>query len=245
MKIQTINNKHYQECDIIMLPTDNLVGKQDLILIGNWKKLHLMTNWQPKLAEDEKAQHLNILSNEKIKEGDFQICIDPNNPHYNQISNKTNNAVNSGAYKKIIATTDSSLFVNTNCETYKKEHCGGYCCGVKQISQQFIEYFISEYNKGNVISKVLIEVEEKTDIEVKYKYPFGDIAKEVGTGTYKIKLNQNNEISILTQHEISEIAKERSIRYMKLKAGVEKTIKHLKELNEELKKINKELNDKK
>jgi hypothetical protein len=79
MKIQTINNKHYQECDVVMLPTDNLVGKQDLILIGNWKKLHLMTNWQPKLAEDEKAQHLYILSNEEIKEGDWILSDERTN----------------------------------------------------------------------------------------------------------------------------------------------------------------------
>ena len=58
-------------------------------------------------------------------------------------------------FKKIIATTDTSLKIdNPNYDIGKLAYIT-----LPQPSQQFIEKYIEEYNKGNVITDVLVEYE--------------------------------------------------------------------------------------
>jgi hypothetical protein len=84
-----------------------------------------------------------------------------------------------------------------------------------QIPQSFIEHFISEYNKGNVISKVLVEVKETYNI--RYYTPAGGIeCAEKYNIKYKFKLNKNNEISILTEPTIDNNAIEAAKKYINL-----------------------------
>ena len=109
-----------------------------------------------------KTQHLYITSNEEIKESDLFY-----NTFDDKIQKCTKHQLHDGKFaklrvyveggdynesicKKIIATTDTSL-------------------GLPQPSQQFIEKYIEEYNKGNIITEVLVEVEEKY-IESKLSY---------------------------------------------------------------------------
>ena len=189
MKIQTINNKHCIECDVVMLPTN-----KESIICASVIGLHITESMISNVPAFSN-QHLYILSNDEIKESDYQICIDPNNPHYNLISQKPNNAVNSGAYKKIIATTDNSLWLHDDTVPYPKTKT------LTQIPQSFIEHFINEYNKGNVVDKVLVEVEEKQHFE-----PNKEKRKDKLNGVYykyHLKLNQSNEISILTEQKQS------------------------------------------
>ena len=109
---------------IIMLPTEDVnahIIKSDeidyLILVETWSGKH-------------QAQHLYILSDEKIKEGDW--C-------YHPVSQKIKIADTSYhtefKWKKIITTTDS-------------------------IPQSFISFYIEEYNKGNKIEEIEIEYED-------------------------------------------------------------------------------------
>ena len=90
------------------------------------------------------AQHLYIISDDEIKLFD---CVYNNKENIvEQINSKTqlifvleeNNE--NQTFKKIIATTDASL-------------------ALPQPSQQFIQKYIEEYNKGNVITDVLVEYE--------------------------------------------------------------------------------------
>ena len=58
--------------------------------------------------------------------------------------------------KKIIATTDTSLKViklSNLGENWKD-------ISLPQPSQEFIQYFIEEYNKGNIITDVLVEYDD-------------------------------------------------------------------------------------
>ena len=57
--------------------------------------------------------------------------------------------------KKIIATTDTSLYIHQK-ETVSLPERVFY---LPQPSQQFIEKYIEEYNKGNIITDVLVEYE--------------------------------------------------------------------------------------
>ena len=95
--------------------------------------------------------NLYIISDDEIKEGDWIIT----NIH-NKIEQVLNNQTSLKFYqeraKKIIATTDSSL--------WRPSH--KYASDVillPQPSQQFINKYIEEYNKGNMITDVLIEYE--------------------------------------------------------------------------------------
>ena len=84
--------------------------------------------------------NLYIISDDEIKENNTHFY----NPHSGQLHISGNHtdyiAINKNGCKKIIATTDVSL-------------------GLPQPSQQFIQKYIEEYNKGNVITNVLVEYE--------------------------------------------------------------------------------------
>jgi hypothetical protein len=178
MKTIQINNNHYQECDIVMSKSGKNNSKIGLNLNAVTGK-HLYFFEQG--AKFDETQHLSILSNEEIKDSDWVIRGD------GELDQMTPNKMidyldsQSLATKKIIATTDTSLSI-------KKEQSGEniWTQQLPQIPHSFIEQFISEYNKGNVISKVLIEVEHNK------LYPM------VQNNNFKIKLNQNNEITIKT-----------------------------------------------
>ena len=60
-------------------------------------------------------------------------------------------------FKKIIATTDTSLTLTGLQSKSSKDFS---ILSLPQPSQQFIEKYIEEYNKGNVITDVLVEYEE-------------------------------------------------------------------------------------
>lgn len=135
-----------QRKQVIMLPTEN--KSNFYTLIGN-------QNQQLYLSKDtivrdmlQQNQHLYILSDEKPKKGNWVY-----NPIQNiifQVKTKEIHYTN----KKIIATTDTSLY------QYGMHSEGRIKIPFTQISQDFIEYFIKEYNKGNIITEVDVEYNE-------------------------------------------------------------------------------------
>jgi len=180
MKTTIINNKHYQECDIVMLPV---------------KKHHATFELEDNFLSKESSnythknpQELYILSNEKIKEGDWYLLIPEN--HIKQAQKDL--PVNLREWKKVIATSDSSLKIIDHNNTWDNSNDKK----LSQIPQQFIEHYINEYNKGNVISKVFVEVVDNGEEDwVGDDYNGEPFWNE----KWEIKLNQNNEISILTE----------------------------------------------
>ena len=75
-------------------------------------------------------------------------------------------------YREVLATTDTSLLIDTYInqgDTVKGDliikRNSDYTTGLKgrinlpQPSQQFIQKFVEEYNKGNIITDVLVEYE--------------------------------------------------------------------------------------
>ena len=102
-------------------------------------------------------QHLYIISDDEIKEGDW--CYDLKN----NCTLQAKSSYEGMRIKKIIATTDESLyFKDTNKNP--KQYMGSYISmslgeNLPQPSQQFIQKYIEEYNKGNVITDVLVGYE--------------------------------------------------------------------------------------
>jgi hypothetical protein len=106
-----------------------------------------------------KPQHLYILSDEEIKEDEFDqllkqgLYFESGNGIIKTITNqriKTN-----GDYKKIIATTDKSLAMLVSDPIIGKAPTY-----FPEPSKSFIDVFVKEYNKGNIITEVMVEYED-------------------------------------------------------------------------------------
>jgi hypothetical protein len=223
MKTLKINNNHYQECDVVILSSKTQQFDNYLVL----NKEQKLCVWNTSTMGSQKSldiQHLYILSNDEIKEGDWFItqkgnlyrCNTRNSKTIYYVSNSGGMACKVEYCKKIIATTYEYL----GCSNTSISHL------FAQIPQSFIEHYIREYNKGNVISKVLVEVEND------YEEPQGDY--------FRIKLSQNNEISILTeqkQETLEDFIKKHAITEQQLidgyKQGLELSIEKLEMFSRE------------
>jgi hypothetical protein len=179
MKTLKINNNHFQECDVVMLPAlkESRIEKYE----GSLNDEYLVLDRIPNKGRGNsvfKPQHLYILSNDEIKEGDWYVnsggCL------FQAIK-----YLPLSTDRKIIATTDTSL-KSYNQEYDPRSKTGREWLYLPQIPQSFIEYFITEFDEGNVITKVMVEYSERD-------YDFGYQA---------LIVNQNNEISILTRQPV-------------------------------------------
>ncbi len=121
------------------------------------------------MAASYKPANLYVLSDEEIKEGDWiytnhiikqiiQVKGFRKSKNDNDVILAFDNNLKEvwlSKSKKVLATTDSSLTVTT---FYEIE--GNQQLNLPQPSSQFITKFIEEYNKGVLISEVLVEYEE-------------------------------------------------------------------------------------
>lgn len=147
--------EQFKRAQVIMLPTENktYIGK----FLENEPYLALYS-WYLKslnIKEQRQGQHLYIISDDEIKEGDW--CLNENNNIFQYIG-----GLLLPTDKKIIATTDTSLKYFIDSKGNKSEHeltKNGYIEFLPQPSQQFIEKYIESYNKGNIITDVLVEYE--------------------------------------------------------------------------------------
>lgn len=113
-----------------------------------------------------------ILSNDEIKEGDWYIntfatcdVIPQTHSNIKQLLNHKKD-YRFKECKKIIATTDTSLKYYIDGKGNKLPYeltKSGYIEFLPQPSQQFIEKYIESYNKGDIITNVLVEYENKFD----------------------------------------------------------------------------------
>ncbi|MCK9575567.1 MAG: hypothetical protein M0R51_06380 [Clostridia bacterium] len=187
-KLQEINGKHYQECEAIMLATDafpkvGMLNYEPYNSKGNKLELihYVLT------GEGLNPQHLYFLSNEEIKDDDW--CYDTLRGCIWQKSSKIN--CNGEIYKKIIATTDTSLL-----KDYSEQTLNGVAC-LPQPPKAFIQAFIKAYNESKPITKVLVEM-EKIHVGWKPDYTFENEGIEGSKKMYQyfLKVNSSNEITI-------------------------------------------------
>lgn len=162
----------FKKAKVVMLPT-NQKAKEGMIYlkpkIGIFNKT--ASENHNNNVYDCNPQHLYIISDDEIKEGDYILNIETNNifkadsieylESHNIIEDFDKSFyINSKYAKKIIATTDTSLqWLDESEKNPELARTNGLWKCLPQPSQQFIEKYIKEYNKGNIITDVLIEYE--------------------------------------------------------------------------------------
>lgn len=151
-----MDDKPYIKGNVVMLPTKN--ESSLWINCENKLKIHIKDRMCPGKQE---FQHLYITLDEKLNKDEWYCSPMEIVSRYNSIEKLPSN------WRKIIATTNESL-------------------GLPQLSKQFIEKYIEEYNKGNQITEVLVEI---TDSYLESDYKF------------KLKLDSQNQITIRKQKD--------------------------------------------
>ena len=169
----------FKRVKVVMLPTNE---KAQLWL----SKGNALTLWGKENNNDKLGanQHLYFLSDEEIKEGDWYISA-----MKSIISQHNGTEKLPDGWKKIIATTDKSLVdtIHNPAEEFK------HIWELPQPSQSFIEKYVEEYNKGNVITEVMVEYD--------YRVKSGTIDEHkkglAGYEYFELKVNpKDNTITI-------------------------------------------------
>lgn len=178
-----------KKAQVIMLPKKH----SSLSLYEN--KLSLAKGNHNGIPDKMIPQHLFIVDDSEIKEGDWFINILINKPfqcveildnliHYRTELGST--VIHINDCKKVIATTDKNLKFEINNSGWKSSQENGwneYKPEYKQLpspSEQFIQKYVESYNKGNVITDVMVEYEgiEWLDNPLKY-FPKVDSKNQV------------------------------------------------------------------
>ena len=134
-----------KKCKIVMLPTNQKTKYLMVYSDVEKTKGKLILNGL-KNDEYKEYQNIYIISDNKIKEGDYCYSYKMNKIVKStcDVSREANK--NIGFWEKVIATTDKTLSQTNRTE-------------IPQPSKQFIEKYIEEYNKSNIITDVLVEYE--------------------------------------------------------------------------------------
>lgn len=178
-----------KKCKVVMLATEEKVD----IGAPNW-----WLQGQKKLIINNLISNLYITSDDEIKDGDYCMSIDINSKLHKPfkcvnkeafINPEFLNSVDAKDVKKIIAITDTSL-TPLFCKTQTKN--------IPQIPQSFINQYIESYNKGNVITEVMVEYDGIKEFGIKeYK---GNILvfdnTTINPNYNKLKINLDNTINI-------------------------------------------------
>ena len=172
--------EQFKRTQVIILPTEN---NTNIVTILK-DNLHYTTS---KNIPGGIYQNLYIISDDEIEEGDWILGDFPDNPickveskygeEFTTVDVKGNkHGLAQYDSKKIIATTDTSLEIVSKGinPVYEK---------LPQTSQQFIEKYIESYNKGDVITDVLIEYQQIAQYNT-------------GEPCLILKLDKNNTITI-------------------------------------------------
>ena len=171
----------FKKCKIVMLPTNEPSKIGNLATYQKRSLAKVIKEGINPIGSTVQFWNLYIISDEEIKEGDWVVCLDEidstvQNWSVSQAIFKYNNGGNCNSDMKIVATTDTSLLIDTYInqgDTVKGDliikRGSDYTTGLKgrinlpQPSQQFIQKYIEEYNKGNIITDVLVEYEYLLD----------------------------------------------------------------------------------
>ncbi len=133
----------FKKAKVVMLSTNEKIN-----IIEDRGKFELIKNAQKANTINSivKGYHLYIISDDEIKENDWYLGTYMKSSYYGlyKCDSKRLEAITKefkNVAKKVIASTDSSL-------------------ELPQPSKQFIEKYIEEYNKDNIITDILVEYED-------------------------------------------------------------------------------------
>lgn len=176
---------------IVMLPTAN----ESELWINDSQGGKLCDFSQPlKATSGNKNQHLYILSDEEIKPND--IWYDDKDKYVTSANLRCLRQVNnSDECFKVIASTDKSL-------------------NLPGIPQSYIEYYIEEYNEGNKIEEVELNIQLYNEFSQEIELPYyNPKQKYVSTIIEKLKL-QNNEVCPIIPNDKEQSIEEAAHSYL-------------------------------
>ena len=157
----------FKKGKVVMLPTNEPSKIGNLATYQKRSLAKVIKEGINPIGSTVQFWNLYIISDDEIKENNTHFY----NPHSGQLHISGNHtdyiAINKNGCKKIIATTDTSLGWSNIGRDESGTAIGNCHKGngmiikslLPQPSNQFIEKYIEEYNKGNVIEDVLVEYE--------------------------------------------------------------------------------------
>lgn len=155
--------EHFKKGTIILIPNTAIEGSyKSGIYLSSANKLH-----RHNVTNGGREQHLCITTQEEIAQGD--IVYDSYDMLVYYIHKTT---ARHPHQRKIIAITDKSKKVTRSLIAYTETRGRTFYSeeSLPSISQQFIEEYIDTYNKGEIITEVLVEYEiDKQDVRNQYK----------------------------------------------------------------------------
>ena len=175
----------WKNSHVVMLPTNQAQNEDNnTIYLNNFSK-ELILGWRNARSTNQTVQHLYITSDEEIKNNDWFYDTRDRIVSSNSLAQTLFS-------KKIIATTDNSLEYIKH-ETYPNGNTTGIrnLIELPQLSKEFIKIYIEEYNKGNVITKVIVEYEV-----MHISTMTSDVKTYPNLNIETLKLNPDNTINI-------------------------------------------------
>jgi hypothetical protein len=149
----------FKKCQVVMLP----IITTDMFLGVDYKDTKLSIKSTYDIFKEGIYYHLYVVSDDQIKDGDWYFNTDMRTKEYGVIKadeRLAKLATNAPSCKKIIATTDSSLTIKIDGYRGDLLPDVSFDIVLPQPSQLFIERYVTEYNKGNVITESLVEYED-------------------------------------------------------------------------------------
>lgn len=209
------NGKYYQEAEVVMLETKT--NSHISIQQYSGELQFCKTSSKPGLSLN---QHLYILSDEEIKEGDWVIAnyfdekyyvVQANNILLGNVEHGEALLFSAGGFtheigfcKKIIATTDINLLYTQERTARGKFENLTFEKGwnkanfkptyLARLSDSFIQEYIEEYNQGNQIKKVFVEYEKSYGLVQKGLPGFPE--DDISWWYDKLKVDSNNQVTL-------------------------------------------------
>ena len=149
---------------VLMIPTKET---KNVTLWLNQSGQLLHTNMPDDMDGKYKGQHLYIVSDDVVELGDYHIAMGIIKEFPDKCIAYTDDeqlaAIKEiGGAKKVVSTTDCSLIEGIR---WDKEF------PLPQIQQSFVENYVTEYNKGNIITEAFIEYNNDWCDNLQSAYP--------------------------------------------------------------------------
>ena len=147
--------EQFKKAKVVMLPTNKPSKLGDLATYQGKSLAKVIKEGVNLKNTTVQFWNLYIISDDEIKEGDWyydNVVLQIRQWKSFMIYNKLQ-------HKKIIATTNTSLKIEIDGNRGNLLPDVSFDINLPQPSQQFIEKYIEEYNKGNIITDVLVEYE--------------------------------------------------------------------------------------
>ena len=144
----------FKKAKVVMLPTNKPSKLGDLATYKGKSLAKVIKEGVNFKNTTVQFWNLYIISDDEIKEGDW--CYDLKNNCILQAKSSYEGM----RIKKIIATTDKSLEISNNLDYNQLlPNRKDFRFYLPHPSEQFIQKYIEEYNKGNLITDILVEYE--------------------------------------------------------------------------------------